>query len=98
MHNINIKGLKMELLAKIKIDNLFKAKDFKNKDSGEITEGKWKIQTFEKIETAEGEQMKLLDISIPEDKASELQNKIGQTVTIPVGTFIQGNRIGYYGL
>jgi hypothetical protein len=88
----------MELLAKLKIDNLYKAKDFKDKKTGEVTEGKWKIQTFEKVETEEGEQMKLLDISIPETVAKTLKDKVGQTVTIPIGTFIYNGRVGYYGL
>lgn len=88
----------MELLAKVKIENLFKAKDFIDKKSGETTDGKWKVQTFSKIETAEGMQMKLMDISIPEDLAKTLKDKVGQTVTIPVGTFINNGKVGFYGL
>jgi len=88
----------MELLAKVKIENLFKAKDFIDKKSGETTTGKWKIQTFDNIDTEEGMQMKLVDISIPDEQAEKLKNKIGETVSIPVGTFINNNRIGFYGL
>jgi hypothetical protein len=88
----------MELLLKAKIENLFKAKDFKDKDSGEITPGKWKLQTFDNIETENGTQMKLVDISIPDGEVSKYQEKIGQTVTIPVGTYISKGRVGYYGL
>lgn len=88
----------MELLAKVKIENLFKAKDFTDKKSGETTDGKWKVQTFSTIETAEGNQMRLIDISIPEEMAKTLKDKIGQVVTIPVGTFINNGKVGYYGL
>ena len=88
----------MELLAKLKIDNLFKAKDFVDKKSGDTTAGKWKIQTFHKVDSEEGEQMKLLDISIPDELAKSLNDKIGQVVTIPVSTFINNNRVGFYGL
>ena len=88
----------MELLAKVKIENLFKAKDFIDKKSGETTTGKWKIQTFDNIDTEQGMQMKLVDISIPDEQAEKLKNKIGETVSIPVGTFINNNRIGFYGL
>ncbi len=88
----------MELLAKVKIENLFKAKDFIDKKSGETTTGKWKVQTFDHIETEEGMQMKLMDISIPDELAEKLKNKVGETVTIPVGTFINNNRVGLYGL
>jgi len=88
----------MELLAKIKIDNIFKAKDFVDKKTGETTAGKWKIQTFDKVDSEQGQQMKLLDISIPDELAKSLEKKIGETVTIPVATFINNNRVGYYGI
>jgi len=88
----------MELQLKLKIDNLYLAKDFKDAKSGEVTKGKWKIQTFDEIETAQGKQMKLIDISIPEKLAVTFKDKINQEVTIPVGTFVSNGRIGYYGL
>lgn len=88
----------MELIAKIKVENIFKAKDFVDKESGAVTVGKWKIQTFENIETEQGTQLKLFDISITDETAKTLKNKIGETVSIPVGTYINNNRVGYYGI
>ncbi len=88
----------MELLAKVKVDNIYKSKDFIDKTSGETTPGKWKIQTFQKVESEQGEQMKLIDISIPDELAKSLEKKVGETVTIPVATFINNNRVGYYGI
>lgn len=88
----------MELIAKLKIDNLFKSKDYKDSKSGDITPGKWKIQTFQNIESEEGNQMKLIDISIPDELALKLQGKIGEVVNVPVGTFINNNKVGFYGL
>ena len=88
----------MELLAKLKVDNIYKSKDFVDKSSGETTPGKWKIQTFQKVESEQGEQMKLIDISIPDELAKSLEKKVGETVTIPVATFINNNRVGYYGI
>ena len=88
----------MELLVKVKIENIFKAKDFTDKKSGETKLGKWKIQTFDNIETDEGTQMKLVDISITEDFYKSIKDKKGQTVSIPVGTFVNNNKVGFYGL
>ena len=88
----------MELLAKLKVDNIYKSKDFIDKTSGKTTPGKWKIQTFQKVESEQGEQMKLIDISIPDELAKSLEKKVGETVTIPVATFINNNRVGYYGI
>lgn len=83
---------------KLKIENLFKAKDFTDKKTGEVSKGKWKIQTFETIETAEGEQMKLVDISISEQVHQKIKDMIGKEVVIPVGTYISNNRVGFYAL
>ncbi len=88
----------MELLLKVKIENLFKAKDFTDKKSGELTKGKWKIQTFDNIETDQGTQMKLIDISIPESIYQRVKDKKNQEVTLSVGTYISNNRVGFYGL
>jgi len=88
----------MQLLLKLKVENVFKAKDFKDKKSGEITPGKWKIQTFDNIETDQGTQMKLVDISITEEIYQKIKDKKGQEVTLTVGTYVSNNRVGYYGL
>ncbi len=88
----------MELQVKIKVENIFKAKDFEDKKTGEVKLSKWKIQGFEKIETEHGEQIKLIDISIPDEVYAKIQDKVGQEVTIPVKTFINNNRVGFYGI
>lgn len=88
----------MELLAKIKIDNVYKSKDFNDKKSGEVKVGKWKLQTFEEVETEQGVQMKLFDISVPEEVGLKFKDKIGDTVTIPVATYVNNGRIGFYGI
>ncbi len=87
----------MELLAKLKIDNVYKAKDFTSKE-GEVKPGKWKLQTMEQVEIEQGLQMKLIDISVPEEVGMKYKDKIGETVTIPVATFINGKRVGLYGI
>lgn len=88
----------MELIAKLKVENLYKSKDFKDSKSGEVTPGKWKVQSFQTIESEEGNQMKLIDISIPEEQALKLENKLGEIVSIPVGTFVNNGKVGFYGL
>ena len=88
----------MELLAKLKVDNIYKAKEFVDKKTGETTPGKWKIQTFEKVESEDGDQMKLIDISIPEERVKDIKDKVGQVVTIPVATFVNNGKVGYYGV
>jgi len=88
----------MVLLAQLKLDNLYKSSDFTDKKSGEVTKGKWKIQTFNKIDSEDGEQIKLIDISVPDSSVDELKTKVGEEVTIPISTYVANGRVGYYGL
>ncbi len=88
----------MKLQIELKIENLFKAKDFTNKDNGEVTVAKWKIQTFDNIETESGTKMQLVDISINDETYMRLKDSVGKVVTIPVKTFINKGRVGYYGI
>lgn len=88
----------MELFVKVKVENLFKAKDFTDKKSGETKKGKWKIQTFDNIETEQGMQMKLIDISIPDEMYQKVKERKGQEITLAVGTYINNNRVGFFGV
>jgi len=87
----------MKTILELKIENIFKAKDFTSKD-GEVKIGKYKVQTFNNVETEQGTQMKLVDVSVPDEVAFKLKEQIGKTVSIEVGTFVNNGRVGYYGL
>ena len=87
-----------KLILEVKVENIFKAKDYTDKKSGEVKIGKWKVQTFDKVQTEHGEQIKLVDVSVPEEVALRLREQVGKVVSIEVGTFINNNRVGYYGL
>lgn len=88
----------MNLLLKLKVENIFKSKDFTDKASGEVTPSKWKIQTFDNIETENGEQMQLINISITDEKYYEVKEMIGSEIELPVRTFVNKGRVGFYGI
>ncbi len=89
----------MKLLLEIKIENIFKAKDFTDTKSGEVKIGKWKVQGFDNIINEDGtKQMKLVDVSVPDDVALKLKEKVGSVVSLHVGTFVNNGRVGYYGI
>jgi hypothetical protein len=88
----------MKTIVEIKIENLFKAKDFTDKKSGEVKVGKWKVQGFDNVVTDEGMQMKLVDISVPDEIAYSLKEKVGEVVSLNVGTFVNNGRVGFYGI
>lgn len=87
----------VKLMLEMKVENVFKAKDFTN-DNGEVKVGKWKLQGFDKVETDNGTQLKLIDVSVPDETAFKLKEQIGKTVSIPVGTYVNNGRVGFYGL
>jgi DNA-directed RNA polymerase subunit H (RpoH/RPB5) len=88
----------MNLLLETKIENLFRTKDFTDKETGIVTPSKWKIQTFDNIETESGEKMQLVDISITDATYQNIKDKVGTVVKIPVRTFTNKGRVGYYGI
>lgn len=87
-----------KLMLEMKIENVFKSKDFTDKKSGEVKVGKWKIQGFDKVDTDQGMQIKLIDVSVPDEIAFKLKEKIGSTASIEVGTYVSNGRVGFYGL
>ena len=89
----------MKLQLELKIENIFKAKDFTDKKSGETKVGKYKIQGFDNILNEDGtKQMKLVDVSVPDEIGIKLKDKVGQVVAITVGTYVNNGRVGFYGL
>ena len=87
-----------KLILQMKVENVFKSKDFEDKKTGEIKPAKWKIQGFDNVDTAQGMQIKLIDVSVPDEIAFDLKDKIGQEVSIEVGTFVNNGRVGFYGI
>ena len=89
----------MELTLKAKLENVFKAKDFVNKSSGEIeSKGKWQLNFIEMVDGEEGQQMVMHKVSIPEERVKQYQDKIGTLISLPVKTFISKGKVGFYGI
>lgn len=88
----------MKTTVEFKLDNIFRAKDFKDPSSGELKIGKYKVQTIENVKSQEGTQMKMIDISVPNELGLKLKDKIGEIVKIEVGIFVNNGKVGYYGV
>lgn len=88
----------MNLLLELEIENIFKAKDFTDKDSGQVTPSKWKIQALDKVPSENGEQINVVNVSITDETYYKLKDSIGKIVKIPVRTFVNKGRVGYYGI
>jgi len=88
----------MKLIIKAKLENVFKARDFKSKDGTTDSKGKWQLQFMEKIEGDEGFQINIHKVSIPDEKAADYKNKIGSVIEVPVKSMALKNKVIYYGV
>lgn len=88
----------MELILSAKLENLFKAKDYKDKTTGEVKSGKWQGQFFEETDTEEGKQLTIHKISIPAEKVHFYKGKVGEVVEVPVKAYAYQGKVGFYGV
>lgn len=88
----------MELILKGILENLYLAKDYTNKKTGEVRAGKWTAQFMERVKTEEGEQLVIHKVTIPQEKLKEYSNKIGELVEIPVRAYSINGQIGFSGI
>jgi len=73
------------LILKAKLLSIYKSMDYVNKETGETTLGKVKLQLMSEIRLKNGEtKQELTDISIPNEKLNLFKDKIGQVVSVEV--------------
>ncbi len=89
----------MELYLKGRLENVFRTKDFKDKTTGQIaTKGKYQLQFIEEVEGAEGVQLVIHKVSIPDSLAMTYLDKRGQDVEIKVKPLVNGGKVSFYGV
>jgi len=86
------------LIIKAKLLHIFTSADYTNKETGETTQGKVKLQLLAQTTLKNGEvRNELIDISIPKDDYEKYKSKVGTTVEVPVGIIAKG-KVTYYGI
>lgn len=89
----------MELYLKGRLQNVFRTKDFKDKTTGLISaKGKYQLQFMEELEGAEGVQLVIHKVSIPDIVANNYLDKVGQDVEIKVKSIVNGGKVTFYGV
>lgn len=84
------------LTIKAKLLHVFKSADYTNRDTGEITLGKNKLQLLMEIPLRDGGfKNELLDISIPPQKVSLYKDKEGEEVEVEVAVI---GKATFYGI
>ncbi len=82
-------------LATGQIINLFNNQDFKNKETGEVTKGKSKIQLLGDFPQPNGEVRKqLVDFSV--DDRSIYEKLLGKTIRISISVFCNNNQVIFF--
>jgi len=88
----------MSLIMKAKLLHIFTSADYTNKETGETSQGKVKLQLLAQVTLRNGEvKNELIDISIPKVDYEKYKSKIGSTVEVPVGIICKG-QVTYYGI
>lgn len=78
----------MAIILRGKLMGLYKSPNFTNRDTGEVVQGKTKVQIMAENVLKNGEKkMELFDISISLEKAISLQDKVGKDIDVEVGYF-----------
>jgi len=86
------------LIIKAKLLHIFTSADYTNRETGETSQGKVKLQLLAQTTLKNGEvKNELIDISIPKADYEKYKAKIGATVEVPVGIIVKGN-VTYYGI
>ena len=88
----------MKIFVEAKLENIYKPKEFKDKESGEVKPSKWQLEFFERVEGEQGTQTILHKISIPDEKVKQYQDKVGAVVKVEVKAWNSGTKSGYFGV
>ncbi len=86
------------LFIKAKLLHIFTSADYTDKETGETTPGKVKLQLLAQTTLKNGQiQNRLLDVSIPNENYDLYKNKVGSVVEVPVG-MISKSKVTFYGI
>lgn len=86
----------MKVIIEGQLLSIFKAPDFVDKDTGETTAGKYKLQMLIESELKNGEtKQEMKDISIPDKRLKEFEDKIGKPIQLKCD-FISKSSVNFY--
>lgn len=75
----------MQLILKAKLVNVYQSNEYKNKETGEVSKSKTKLQLLTVNKMKDGsDRQEILDISVPPEKTLLYKNKIGQEVSVDI--------------
>lgn len=86
----------MKVIIEGKLLSIYKGNDFKDKETGDITLGKHKLQLLIESELQNGSvKNDMQDISIPETRVKEFETQIGQRVQVKCDV-VSKSQVSFY--
>jgi len=88
----------MNVIVEGQLINIFKTSDFKDKETGEVKEGKNKLQLMcNTILNNNERKNELFDITIPEFRIEEYKDKVGEQVKVQCSFYAKGT-VTFFGI
>ena len=86
----------MKVIIEGQLLSTYKNPDFKDKDTGEVSEGKNKVQLLVETKLSNGSvKHEMQDISIPDSKVAEYKSKVGQKIQLQCN-YMSQSTVNFY--
>lgn len=86
----------MKIIIEGMLLSIYKSNDFKDKETGEVSHGKHKLQMLVESELLNGSvKNEMQDISIPDNRVKEFETQIGKKVQVKCDIMSKG-QISFY--
>jgi hypothetical protein len=86
----------MKVIIEGQLLSIYKSNDFKDKETGEVSHGKHKLQLLIESELQNGSvKNDMQDISIPETRVKEFETQIGQKVQVKCDV-VSKSQVSFY--
>lgn len=86
----------MKIIIEGMLLSIYKSNDFKDKETGEVSQGKHKLQLLVENELQNGSvKNEMQDVSIPDSKLKEYETQIGKKVQVKCD-FVTKGQISFY--
>jgi len=86
----------MKIIIEGTLLSIYKSNDYKDKETGEVTQGKNKLELVIETELANGSiRHEMQDISIPDNRVKEFESQIGKKVQVKCDIMSKG-QISFY--
>lgn len=86
----------MKVIIEGQLLSIYKSNDFKDKETGDVTQGKHKLQLLVESELQNGSvKNDMQDISIPDTRVKEYETQIGQKVQVKCDV-VSKSQVSFY--